>query len=106
MMEVKCPDDKWFQDPKNQKKLISLLQKGYMFKSDRLKYLKEVMLYMLRHNIFSHKTGGHLHNTMKQVFYDYVCVSSCGEDHDNKIPVEVCHTTSKPYLMSSVLCHN
>ena len=57
------------------------------------------MLYMLRHNKLHvdktslHKNGKHRHNIMRKMFYSYVCVSSRGGDHDDEIPVEVCHST-------------
>ena len=54
---------------------------------------------MLRHNKLHvdktslHKNGKHRHNIMRKMFYSYVCVSSRGGDHDDEIPVEVCHST-------------
>ena len=90
--------EKWYHLPKNQRKILQLLKRGYMFRQDRLKYIDEVMLYMLRHNMLHvtkkmfHEEGQHRHNIMKKMFYSYVCKSTRGGDHDEEIPVEVCHT--------------
>lgn len=89
--------EKWYHRPGNQKKLLRLLKDGYMFKEDRLKYIEEVILYLLRHNKLHvtretlKENGQHRSNLMKKMFYNYVCKSVRGGDHDKEIPVEVCH---------------
>ena len=85
---------KWFKKKGNLKKMLSLLTNGFMFKKERLNYIREVMLYMLRHNklhvddsVIDAKTRRH--NLMRKRFFDFVSTASRGGDHDEVIPLEV-----------------
>lgn len=94
--------EKWYRSPNNQRTMLELLRRGFMFKEDRLSYLREVMLFMLRHNKLhvdeaTFKQKKHRHNVMRKMFYDYVCGSSRGGPKDKDVPVEVGRSNSVYY---------
>ena len=93
----KCPvvvREKWYRSPNNQRTMIELLRRGFMFQEDRMQFFRQAMLFMLRHNklhvdVATLKEKKHRHNTMRQMFYNYVCRASRGGPKDKDIPVEV-----------------
>ena len=93
---------KWYRAPNNQRTMLELLRRGYMFQEDRLNYLREVMLFLLRHNKLQVDEATwtekkHRHNAMRQMFYNYVCGSSRGGPKDKEVPVEVGVSNSLPH---------
>ena len=84
--------EKWYHSANNVRTMIELLRRGFMFKEERLKCIREVMLFMLRHNMLqideaTFKLKGHSHNAMRQIFYNYVCKALRGGPKDKRIPV-------------------